>query len=129
MSFDVVVVGSINRDVTLVAPRHPMPGETVLGTGHFDGAGGKGANQAIAASRLGASVAMIGRVGDDDAGHSMTGNLAKEGVDTSGIGVDPGLPTGLAAIVLDSRCENSIVVSPGANQALLPGHLDRQGRS
>lgn len=119
----VSIVGSINRDLTVFTQRHPGPGETVLGSGHYSGGGGKGANQAIAAARLGASVYMVGRVGDDESGSQMRSRLAAEGVDTTHVGVDPEEPTGLAFITVDGSGENSIVVSPGANSALTPGHV------
>ncbi len=111
----VVVAGSLNRDLTVDVPRLPAPGETVLGSGHRWDSGGKGANQAVAAARLGASVAMVGRVGDDAAGGRLVAGLQAEGVDASHIVRDPEAGTGLAAIVVDSEGENQIVVSPGAN--------------
>ncbi len=117
--FDVVVVGSINHDLTVVADRHPRPGETVLGTEHHSGPGGKGANQAVAAARLESRVAMIGRVGDDDQGRAMVEVLGAERVEVSGVLRDPTAATGLAVITVDAAGENSIVVSPGAN-----GHVD-----
>jgi ribokinase len=112
---DIAVIGSLNRDVTVRTPRHPGPGETVLGTGHYWDYGGKGANQAVAAARLGAGVAMVGRVGDDDDGRALTANLRAEGIDVSGIEIDPDAPTGLAVITIDASAENTIVVSAGAN--------------
>jgi ribokinase len=124
---DVAVVGSINRDVTVVAPHHPRPGETVLGEGHYEGNGGKGANQAVAAARSGATVAMIGRVGADVAGTAMVRALTDEGIDTEGVEVDPSLPTGLAVITLGEGAENTIVVSPGANAAVGPGQVSGSG--
>ncbi|HEX6301085.1 MAG TPA: ribokinase [Acidimicrobiia bacterium] len=124
MDPDLVVVGSINHDLTVVTARHPAPGETVLGTRHYSGGGGKGANQALAAARLGANVAMVGRVGDDEHGRTLVGALLDEGVDVSAVGVDEEAPTGLAIITIDQHAENTIVVSPGANMRLLPAHLD-----
>jgi ribokinase len=115
---DVAVVGSINHDLTLLTTHHPRPGETVLGLGHYSGGGGKGANQAVAAARAGAAVAMIGTVGDDDHGRGLVRLLEAEGLDTTEVGVDPAEPTGLAVITLDEAAENVIVVSPGANHAL-----------
>ena len=123
---DIVVVGSINHDLTVVTPRHPAAGETVLGTAHYSGGGGKGANQAVAAARLGADVAMVGRVGADDHGRALTAALAVEGVDVSAIGIDEDAPTGIAVITIDASAENTIVVSPGANSRLQPGHLDHE---
>jgi ribokinase len=120
----VVVVGSINRDLTVFTPRHPSPGETVLGTGHLAGPGGKGANQAVAAARFGATVTMVGMVGDDPEGAAMRESLAGSGVDDSAVTTDPDNPTGLAVITVDSSGENSIVVSPGANLAVDPSSVD-----
>lgn len=114
----IVVVGSINQDLVVRVPKHPVPGETVLGTEHLTAAGGKGANQAVAAARLGRSVAMIGRVGDDPAGASMRAGLESEGVDTRHVATDRTAATGLAVITVDDAGENAIVVSPGANAAI-----------
>ena len=124
MPFDIAVVGSINHDITVLADRLPIPGETVLGSEHFSANGGKGANQAVAAARLGSSVAMFGRVGDDEYGEALTAALEHEGIDTAGVSSDGNVPTGLAVITVDSSAENTIVVSPGANQALMPHHLE-----
>lgn len=107
-----------------MAPRLPRPGESITGTGHFIGPGGKGANQAVAAARLGAEVAMIGRVGDDEHGASLVEGLEAAGVDVSGIGVDDGAGTGIAVITIDSQAENTIVISPGANMELAPHHIE-----
>ena len=123
MDPDIAVVGSLNRDLTVRTSRHPQPGETVLGTRHYSDGGGKGANQAVAAARLGSSVAMIGRVGDDDHGAVLIKDLASEGIDTTGIGIDKVSPTGIAVIVIDDNAENTIVVSPGANMSLTPNHI------
>lgn len=118
--FDVVVIGSLNHDISVLAPRLPRPGETVIATSHFSGSGGKGANQAVAAARLGASVAMVGRVGDDEYGPSLVAGLVAEGVDVEAVGVDEELGTGLALITVDPTGENTIVGSSGANMALTP---------
>lgn len=114
----VAVVGSINQDLVVRVPRHPVPGETILGIDHFTVSGGKGANQAVAAARLGCDVTMIGRVGDDDAGRSMVAGLRAEGIDTRHVSVDADAGSGLAVITLDDAGENAIVVSPGANGRL-----------
>ncbi len=124
MSVDIAVVGSLNYDLTIQAPRHPRPGETVLGSTHYTANGGKGANQALAAARLGSAVAMIGAVGDDDQGRGLISALAAEGVDTSGVISRAGSPTGLAVITVDDQAENTIVVSPGANQSLTPDDVE-----
>ena len=115
---DIVVVGSLNLDTTAHVGRLPAPGETVLGTGHSTDTGGKGANQAVAAARLGRSVAMVGRVGADDNGRRMVEVLAAEGVEVDGVTVDDTAPTGMAFITVDIDGENMIVVSPGANATL-----------
>lgn len=125
MSMDIVVVGSLNHDLTVVTPRLPRPGETVLGTRHYSDNGGKGANQAVAAARLGVDVALVGRVGDDAHGAALRSALANEGIDTAGITVDPEAPTGLAVITVDKTAENTIVVSPGANAQVGPADIDK----
>lgn len=111
------VVGSINVDVSVTVGELPIPGETVRGVGPVRGAGGKGANQAAAAARLGATVRMLGAVGDDDDGRAMVENLRRAGVDTSGIRVVTE-PTGTALITVDAAGENTIVVCAGANDAV-----------
>jgi len=123
VDIDIAVIGSLNRDLTVRTPRLPQPGETVLGTRHYSNGGGKGANQTVAAARLGSSVALIGRVGDDDHGVALIDDMTSEGIDTSGIGIDAELPTGVAVITVDDDAENTIVVSPGANMGLTPDHV------
>lgn len=118
MPADVVVVGSANLDLVASAPRLPRPGETVLGTGFAQHAGGKGLNQAVAAARSGASVAMIAALGDDDAGHSLRSIAEGEGIDTTLVERVGDEPTGRAIITVDDRAENSIVVIPGANTSV-----------
>jgi ribokinase len=113
----VVVVGSINIDVVARAPHHPAVGETVLGTDLKLVPGGKGANQAVAAARLGARTRLVGRVGSDGFGDTLLAFLAGEGVDVSSVGRDPGAPSGTALIVVGDG-DNTIVVVPGANAAL-----------
>lgn len=125
MPAEVVVVGSLNRDLTLMAARRPAPGETVLADRHYWGYGGKGANQAVAAARLGARVAMVGMVGDDTNGDALISSLAAESIDVSAVDVDRHVPTGLAVITIDSAGENTIVVSAGANSTLAPEHVRR----
>jgi len=119
----VLVVGSLNQDLVVPVPRHPRPGETAIGGGLARHPGGKGANQAVAAARMGAAVRMIGRVGDDAFGQALIANLEREGVDTSGVRALSGVPTGVALITVDPRGENAIVVSPGANARLGPEDL------
>lgn len=115
---EVAVIGSLNLDLVVPVPRHPRPGETVLGGDHFTNPGGKGANQAVAAARLGRRVAMVGRVGDDPAGRTLLGAVSGAGVDVSHVGVTEGVPTGLAVVMVDEHGENAIVVSAGANARL-----------
>ena len=111
----IVVVGSANHDLITHVDHHPAPGETVLGLGHETMPGGKGANQAVAAARLGSDIVFVGRVGADEVGHALSAGLASEGIDTSHLAVDQDVATGLAIITVDDAGENSIVVSPGAN--------------
>ena len=104
--------------------RLPAVGETVLGSGHFDGTGGKGANQAVAVARLGRSVAMVGMVGGDDAGRHLLESLGSEVVDTTPVTVAQQERSGIAVITVDGHGENTIVVDPGANGAFTPDLLD-----
>ncbi len=113
----VLVIGSINMDLVVSATRFPGPGETVLGQSFSTFPGGKGANQAVAAARLGAKVSMIGCVGQDAFGKELLETLANEGIDTRYIRVVPEVSTGVATITL-SNSENAIVVVPGANHAV-----------
>jgi ribokinase len=113
----VFVVGSINQDFVLKVDRRPKPGETVTDAELALYPGGKGANQAIAAARLGAEVAMLGRVGDDPFGGELVENLRDNGVDTSQIEAVADAPTGSAFITVTPDGENAIVVSPGANRS------------
>jgi ribokinase len=110
----IVVFGSINMDLVVRSPRLPAPGETLVGSTFFTAAGGKGANQAVAAARLGAPTIMIGRVGDDLFADSLRHGLRENGVDVTYIGTSPG-PSGTALIVVADNAENNIVVVPGAN--------------
>lgn len=111
----IVVVGSINLDLVVAVEHHPMPGETVLGGDRRELPGGKGANQAVAAARLGADVAMVGRVGGDAQGARLREGLSDEGVDVEHVIVDADAPSGMALIAVDGAGENTIVVSSGAN--------------
>jgi ribokinase len=115
---EVAVVGSANIDLVVPVAVLPRPGQTVLGGDHLRASGGKGANQAVAAARLGRRAAMIGRVGDDDFGRQVLHSLAAAGVDTTMTIVTGGVPTGLALITVDRTGENTIAVSPGANARL-----------
>jgi len=120
MTGHIVVVGSLNMDLVVRAPRHPQMGETILGGEFFTFPGGKGANQAVAAARLGGVVKMIGRVGEDAFGHSLLKTLAQDGVDTLYIRRDSKAATGVALITVDAGGRNTIVVAPGANARVTP---------
>jgi len=122
----IAVVGSINVDLVASCERLPRPGETVTGADLIEAQGGKGANQAVAAARLGAQVTMLGCVGDDERGRSSVTALLEAGVGTERI-VEGDEPTGVALIVVAEDGENQIVVAPGANLALRPEHLDLAG--
>ena len=112
----VTVLGSLNTDISLLVPHLPAPGETVLASaGATFGAGGKGANQAVAAARLGAAVSMVGCCGDDEFGARLRAGLAAEGVGVAGLRAVPGVASGLALITVDPAGENSIAVGAGAN--------------
>jgi ribokinase len=117
MSVSICVVGSINVDLVVVADRLPQPGETVIGGRYAVHDGGKGANQAVAAARAGATVTMIGAVGRDEHGRRALAALTAEGVDVSRVREIEGEPTGVALIAVGPRGENQIVVAPGANGA------------
>lgn len=121
----VVVVGSINVDLVIRAPRLPATGETVLG-GEFERhGGGKGANQAVAAARAGAEIVFVAAAGTDEFGDEALRELQGEGVDTSRIARLADHPTGIALIVVDAKGENLIAVASGANAALEPGLVTR----
>lgn len=122
----VAVVGSINLDLVAYAERLPQPGETVSGARFERHPGGKGANQAVAAARLGADVRLIGLVAVDDLADEALAYLEEEGVDLSGVGwLGEGEEhTGVALVLVGGRGENEIVVAPGANAHLRPRHVD-----
>ena len=119
----IAVVGSINLDLVVAVERHPAPGETVVGGDRRELPGGKGANQAVAVARLGAEVAMVGRVGADAQGTRLRDHLANEGIDVEHVVVDDDTPTGMALIAVDGAGENTIVVSPGANARVGAGDV------
>ena len=110
------MLGSLNMDISVTVPRLPAPGATVLGGVAAFSPGGKGANQAVAAARLGAAVRMVGCVGDDEFGRSLRAALEGEAVGDDGVRTVPGVPTGLAMITVDEAGENIITVAPGANR-------------
>ncbi|MFD5447341.1 ribokinase [Streptomyces sp. NPDC127100] len=120
--YDLLVVGSANADLVIGVDRRPGAGETVLGSDLAVHPGGKGANQAVAAARLGARTALLARVGDDSYGRLLLDSQRAAGVDTVGVLVG-GAPTGVALITVDPSGDNSIVVSPGANGRLAPGDV------
>ncbi len=119
----IVVVGSLNQDLTFDVPRLPVAGETMTATASRRTPGGKGANQAVAAGRLGAAVHMIGALGSDDAATMLRATLGASHVETGAL-VASAEPTGTAIILLTPAGENSIVLAPGANHTLAPGHLE-----
>lgn len=119
-SVRICVVGSANVDLTFRTPRLPTPGETLAGSALHIGMGGKGANQAVAAARLGADVTFVACVGRDAFGAEAMGRYQADGVDTSFVRVDATRPTGAAAILVDDAAENSIIVVAGANASLTP---------
>lgn len=119
----IVVVGSVNLDLVARVARLPVAGETVTGAGLCRYPGGKGANQALAARRLGAAVSLLARVGDDSAADDALVLLRADGVDLSACVADPEQPTGIAMIAVGPAGENQIVVAPGANRTLLPDNL------
>ena len=123
---DVLVVGSLNMDLRIRTPRLPAPGETLTGSGFDTDGGGKGANQAVAAARQGARVAMLGAVGQDAHGAALLAALQADGIDTHAVERIAGTPSGTAAILLMPDGENSIVVIPGANHALTPERVRAQ---
>ena len=115
----IIVIGSSNTDMVIKTEKLPAPGETILGGKFLMNPGGKGANQAVAASRLGGKVTFITKRGKDLFGNQAVDLLMREGVDTQYIVKDPDLPSGVALITVDSTGENSIVVAPGSNGNLL----------
>jgi ribokinase len=119
----IVFLGSINMDLVVETPTIPMPGETVLGENFATYPGGKGANQATAAARLGARASLIGRVGQDAFGDQLLANTKANGIDVTHVGRDEEAATGVAMIVVDAQGQNSIAVASGANFRLTPDHV------
>jgi ribokinase len=115
----IIVIGSSNTDMVIKTGRLPSPGETILGGTFLMNPGGKGANQAVAAARLGGKVTFITKRGNDLFGNQAVGLLMREGIDTQYVVKDNELPSGVALITVDSTGENSIVVAPGSNGNLL----------
>lgn len=119
----IFVVGSANTDMVVKASKLPGPGETILGGTFFMNAGGKGANQAVAAARLGGNVTLVAKVGNDIFGKQTIEGLQKENINTDYIFVDGEAPSGTALITVNDEGENCIVVAPGANANLLPADI------
>jgi ribokinase len=122
----VAIVGSLNADLVVRTERRPAGGETVLGSDLVVGSGGKGANQAVAAARLGAQVGMLGALGADAFGRQLRAAIVAEGIDDSAVVELPDAASGTAMIIVDAAGENSIVVSPGANHRVSPELVDAQ---
>jgi ribokinase len=120
----VTVVGSVNLDLVMRVPRLPVVGETVTDGTFSRHPGGKGANQALAARRLGATVSLVAAVGDDETAEAALALLEEAGVDLSRCWMHESLPTGVAVILVDSHGENQIAVAPGANRSLTADALE-----
>ena len=125
MSKRIVVIGSCNTDMVINMERLPLPGETLLGGKFFMNPGGKGANQAVAAARLGGKVTFIAKVGNDPFGIRSIDQYKAEGIGTKHILVDKEQPSGVALILVDAHGKNSIAVASGANAHLMPEDIDR----
>lgn len=125
MSVDILVIGSFMMDLVVRTPRAPENGETIIGNSFSRFPGGKGANQAVAAARLGGKVTMVGKVGSDNFGDEFLHTLKKENIDTKHIERDLTHPTGVGSITLEENGNNRIVVVPGANRQYLVNDLDR----
>lgn len=119
----IIVVGSANMDLVMRAPRLPRPGETLMGTDFMTAHGGKGANQAVAAARLGAEVRFAAAIGDDAFGALQREGLRRENILLDALKCHHDLPTGTAMILISDSGENTIVVAPGANNGLLPADI------
>lgn len=122
---DILVIGSLNADLVVRAPRFPEPGETISGEDLKIIPGGKGANQAVAAARHGASVTMVGRVGNDSFGPELIDNLKHNQVNASQVQLDPQSATGTAIIIVDTKGQNSIVISAGGNGKVSPADVEK----
>lgn len=129
MTGRILVVGSLNMDLVVNVPQLPKTGQTVLGGKFATFPGGKGANQAVAAARMGAAVSMIGRVGNDDYGQTLRQGAARDGIDTRFIETDPREMTGIALITVDADGRNTIVVASGANLAITAQHVRAAGHA
>lgn len=121
----IAVLGSSNTDMIVLSARIPRPGETILGGQFLTAAGGKGANQAVAAARAGGEVEFIGRVGADALGRAAIQGLKRDGIETRHVSQDPKIPSGVALIMVSKIGENAIAVAPGANGNLSPADLSK----
>ncbi|MDP3432044.1 MAG: ribokinase [Bacteroidota bacterium] len=121
----ILIVGSSNTDMVIKTHNFPAPGETILGGRFLMNAGGKGANQAVAAARLGGMVTFVGKIGDDIFGKQAVQQLEDEGINVDFVAVDPENPSGVALITVDKKGENSIVVAPGSNGTLSAADFDK----
>lgn len=121
----IIVFGSINLDLVTRIHRLPIKGETLRGAAFFTAAGGKGANQAVAAARLGATTHLVGRLGDDQFGQQLLSGLKAAGVETAGILVDSGANSGVAVITVDNAGENQIIIVPGVNGRVCQQDVER----
>lgn len=125
MSEKIVVIGSCNTDMVINTERLPRPGETIIGGSFFMNAGGKGANQAVAAARLGGDVCFVAKVGNDHFGSHAIEQYKAEGIDVQQISIDSEQPSGVALIMVDNKGENCIAVASGANALLSPEDINR----
>lgn len=123
----ICVVGSLNMDLVMRTPHLPVPGETVSGGPFATHPGGKGANQAVAAARLGAAVAMVGRVGGDAFGARLRTELDQADIDIRQVVTLPDVASGVALIAVEASGQNSIIIAPGANGALTPADVEAAG--
>jgi len=121
----IAVIGSSNTDMVIKTTKLPAPGETILGGDFFMNPGGKGANQAVAAARLGGKVSLIAKIGDDVFGREARQNFETDHINCDCLVIDPDLPSGVALITVDSHGENCIVVAPGANGSLGKTDIDQ----
>lgn len=119
-----LVIGSTNTDMVVKAPHLPKPGETILGGKFLMNPGGKGANQAVAAARLGGVVTFVGKIGNDLFGKQTVSNLKNEGINVDNMLSDPANPSGVALITVDEAAENCIVVAPGSNMTINKDDID-----
>ncbi len=120
----ILIIGSSNTDMVVKCQHLPAPGETIIGGTFFMNAGGKGANQAVAAARLGGKITLITKTGNDIFGRQAIQSFKDEQIDTTAVLIDEDLPSGVALITVDDAAENCIVVAPGANAALTPALIE-----